>query len=269
MKSYYVAKTPTSGFMGRMSLKDIFTQISENKIRGDFFVTECTEYSYTDTIKRNDVHWEPVSQLVAGIRTCPKCKGPIEGEFDTCLNCAKIPVEVVNDNSTKPNQSNGNWWLAAILFPVVGFVFGYFFAIAAPHNESDWFGLAILARVFVGLLIGCVLSTIATLFSIIQRERFFGFALLAGIPSLIFVVNVCSYFPQAEKNTKQAEEHFHAHLKEVAKQHKQETEQEARAMWYREEFRTNSSLITNDAFWNAQTNQDRSVQAGLGSFDER
>jgi hypothetical protein len=163
----------------------------------------------------------------------------------------------------KTNQSNGKWWLAAILFPVVGFGFGYFFAITAPHNGDDWFGLAILARLFVGLLIGCVLSSIATLISVIKRERFFGIALLAGIPSLIFVVNICSQIPKAAKNAKQANEHFLAYQKQVAEQQKQEAEQEARVIYYREEFRTNSSLITNDDFWNAQTNQDRSVQAGL------
>ena len=163
----------------------------------------------------------------------------------------------------KPTQSNSKWWLAAILFPVAGFGVGYFFAITAPHNQSDWFGMAVLARLFIGLLIGCVLSSIATLISAIKRERFFGIALLAGIPSLIFVVNICSQIPKAAKSAKQANEHFLAYQKQVAEQEAQRAEQEAHVIYYREVFRTNSSLITSDDFWNAQTNQDRSVQAGL------
>lgn len=163
----------------------------------------------------------------------------------------------------KPNQSNGKWWLAAILFPVAGFGFGYFFAITAPHNQSDWFGMAVLARLFLGLLIGCVLSIIATFISAIKRERFFGIALLAGIPSLIFVDNICSHFPQAAKNAKQANEQFFSYQKQVAQQEAQRAEQEARAICYREEFRTNSSLITNDEFWSSPTNQNNEVVSGL------
>jgi hypothetical protein len=169
----------------------------------------------------------------------------------------------VNRNPMKPNQSNGKWWLAAILSPFVGFGFGYFFAITAPHNTDDWFGLAVLTRLFLGLLIGCVLSSVATIISSIKRERFFGIALLAGIPSLIFVVNVCSQIPKAAKNAKLANEHFLAYQKQVAEQQKQAVKQEVRVIYYREELRTNSSLITNDDFWNAQANQDRSVEAGL------
>jgi hypothetical protein len=65
----------------------------------------------------------------------------------------------------KPNQSNSKWWLAAILFPIMGFGIGYLFAINAPHNQSDWFGGAFFARLFLGLLIGCVLSIVATVIS--------------------------------------------------------------------------------------------------------
>jgi hypothetical protein len=161
----------------------------------------------------------------------------------------------------KPKQTNGKWWVAAILLPVIGFCVGYLRAINAPHNQSDWFGFSALVPIFLGLLIGCALSSIATIISVIKRERFFGIALLAGIPSLIFAVNFCSQIPQAVKNSKQANEHFLAHQKQV------ET-QEARILQYRDEFRTNPSIITSDNFWNAQTNQDRSAQDGLDRLIE-
>lgn len=161
----------------------------------------------------------------------------------------------------KPNQSNSKWWLVAILLPVIGFCGGYLRAINAPHNQSDWFGFSALVPIFLGLLIGCALSVIATIISAIKREKLFGIALLAGIPSLIFVVNFCSQIPQAVKNSKRANEHFLAYQKQVK-------EQEAQVLDYRDEFRANPSLITNDGFWNAQTNKDRSAQDGLDRLIE-
>jgi hypothetical protein len=162
----------------------------------------------------------------------------------------------------KPIQSNGKWWLAAILLPVFAVGVGWLGAASGPR------GLEALVPLFFGLLIGCVLSCIAATISIIQRERFCVIGLLPGIPSLIFVVNVCAAIPQAAKNSKQANEHFLAYQKQVSEQEAQVAKQEARAIYYREVFRTNSLLITSDDFWNAQTNQDRSVQAGLDRLIE-
>jgi hypothetical protein len=161
----------------------------------------------------------------------------------------------------KPNQTNSKWWLAAILLPVFAIIGGIFFAYGAPHNQSDWFGGAFLGRLFLGLLIGCVLSIVAAAISLAKRERFCVVALLAGIPSLIFVVNVCVAIPKAAKDAKRANEGFLAHQKQVE-------EQETRILNCRDEFRANPSLITSDDFWNAQTNQDRSAQDGLDRLIE-
>ena len=166
----------------------------------------------------------------------------------------------------KPNQSNSRWWLAAILLPVFGFGGGYFCVIAGPRNQ----GWGALAVIFLGLFSGCVLSIVTATISVAKREKLCGIALLAGIPSLIFVVKVCVEIPQAAKSSRLANEHFLAYQKQVAEQQKQETEQEARAIYYREEFRTNSSLITNDEFWSSQTNQNNEVVGGLTRlFDEK
>jgi hypothetical protein len=66
MKLYFVAKTPTSGFVGQLSLEEIASQLRANQITGDYAATESTGPSYAETIKRNDVQWESVSQLVSG-----------------------------------------------------------------------------------------------------------------------------------------------------------------------------------------------------------
>jgi hypothetical protein len=156
----------------------------------------------------------------------------------------------------KPKQSSSIWWLAAILLPVFGIFFGYIGALGAPHNQSDWFGGAFFARLFLGLLIGCVLSIVATVISLAKREKLCGVALLAGIPSLMLIVRVCVEIPKAAEGARKSQESFIAYQKQVA-------EQEARVLYCRDEFRTNTSLITNDDFWNAQTNHDRSAEDGL------
>jgi ABC-type transport system involved in multi-copper enzyme maturation permease subunit len=83
-----------------------------------------------------------------------------------------------SEGAMKPNQTNSKWWLAAILLPVFAFVGGIFFAYGAPHNQSDWFGGAFLGRIFLGLLIGCVLSCVAAVISVAKREKLCWIALL-------------------------------------------------------------------------------------------
>ena len=159
----------------------------------------------------------------------------------------------------KSNQSNSKWWLAAILLPVFGFGVGYFCLSVGPRNQ----GWGAFAVIFLGLFGGCVLSIFTAAISVAKREKLCGIALLAGIPSLLFVVKVCVEIPQAARNAKQSNEHFLAYQKQVAEQEKQVAEQEPRVIYYREQFRTNSSLITSDDFWNAQTNKDRVAIEGL------
>ena len=65
MKYYFVAKTPTSGFIGQRSIEDIVSQLNANEIKKDYVATESTGLSYAELVKRTDVQWEPVSQLVA------------------------------------------------------------------------------------------------------------------------------------------------------------------------------------------------------------
>ena len=65
MKKYFVAKTATSsGFIGRMSINDIATKLGEQKIRGDYIATEVNDWSYDQLLEKQDVQWEPVSQLL-------------------------------------------------------------------------------------------------------------------------------------------------------------------------------------------------------------
>jgi hypothetical protein len=78
---------------------------------------------------------------------------------------------------------------------------------------------------------------------------------------LIFVVKVCVEIPKAVEGARKSNERF------IADQ-KREQAKEARVKNYCAQFRTNSSLITSDDFWNGQTNQDWSAQYGLDRLIE-
>jgi ABC-type transport system involved in multi-copper enzyme maturation permease subunit len=91
----------------------------------------------------------------------------------------------------KTVQPNGKWWLAAVLLPVLAIVGGIFFAYGAPHNQSDWFGGAFFARLFLGLLIGCVLSIVATAVSVAKREKLCAIALRNCFDSGNPVIDIC------------------------------------------------------------------------------
>jgi hypothetical protein len=62
MKLYIVAKTPTSGYIGQMSIEDILAKLKANEISGDYVTTEFKD-SYVKLVKRTDVQWEPVAKL--------------------------------------------------------------------------------------------------------------------------------------------------------------------------------------------------------------
>lgn len=106
-----------------------------------------------------------------------------------------------------------------------------------------------------------MLSIVATVISVAKREKLCAIALLAGIPSLIFVVKVCVEIPKAVEGARKSNESFIAYQK-------REQAKEARVQNYCAQFRTNSSLITSDDFWNGQTNQDWSAQYGLDRLIE-
>lgn len=156
------------------------------------------------------------------------------------------------------------------MLPIFAIFFGYISASGAPHNQSDWFGGAFFARLFLGLLIGCVLSVVATVISMAKKERFFVVALIAGIPSLMLIIKVCVEIPKAAEAARKNQENFNAYQKQVAEQQKQEAERKARAIYYCEEFRANTSLITNDELWSSPTNQNNQIVYGLTLlFDDK
>ncbi len=67
MKLYVVAETPTSGYIGEMSIEDISLKLNANEINGDYVATEFSA-PYTELIKRKDVYWIKVSKLVTMLR---------------------------------------------------------------------------------------------------------------------------------------------------------------------------------------------------------
>jgi hypothetical protein len=129
----------------------------------------------------------------------------------------------------------------------------FFIATSGPRNQ----GWDALIPIFFGLLVGCVRSCLVSILSAIKRERFFGIALLAGIPSLIFIVKVCVAIPQGAKDAKRQNESIAAHYK-----HEEETI--AQIKKFSDEFSSTPSLITNDDFWQSQkSDRGKSAMYGL------
>jgi hypothetical protein len=95
MKLYFVARNSTSDFIGEMSLDDIVAKLRSNEFRGDYLVTESTGPSYLDMVKRTDVRWEYVSELVD--RTYPPA--PVNSKkhasSDALLNAVFILVAII------------------------------------------------------------------------------------------------------------------------------------------------------------------------------
>ena len=65
MKYYFVAKTPTSGFIGQLTIEDIAANLRSNQIREDYVATESTGHSYAQLMKTGGVRWVAISELLA------------------------------------------------------------------------------------------------------------------------------------------------------------------------------------------------------------
>ncbi len=85
MKRYLVAKTPTSGFISQLTIDEVIARLRANEIKGDYVATESTGPSFAELVKRTDVQWEPVSQLVARTHL-PETSAPQIAEAQTFPN---------------------------------------------------------------------------------------------------------------------------------------------------------------------------------------
>ena len=156
----------------------------------------------------------------------------------------------------KPNQSNGKWWLAAVLLPVLAVGIGFLGAATAPFNQNDWLGLRFVFPIFAGLFIGCLLCCVTAVISVLRKEQASGVAIFLAVPSLIFIiyVGVLAVHGRQAALQQKASEMIRG---------KKEKEQMDQIYSWRDKFRANPSLITNDVFWNAQTNRERLAERGL------
>ena len=69
MKSYYVAKTTTSGFIGTFTFDQIESLLKSEAIKPDYVATECSGPSFNQLVKSGVAIWLPVSQLHRPIDT--------------------------------------------------------------------------------------------------------------------------------------------------------------------------------------------------------
>ena len=76
------------------------------------------------------------------------------------------------------------WWLGAILAPPLTTAIGIVVGLASPQHDSDWIGVAFLIPFVVGLTLGCLVSVVCSMFSLLKKESRAALAMLFGIMSL-------------------------------------------------------------------------------------
>jgi hypothetical protein len=124
------------------------------------------------------------------------------------MNDLPPPFRVISDDRStekgKPHageasfESDGYWWLATILPPILGIVFGILKFLYVNRNNSlegmagfAWFGAAVL--VMLGFLGGSLLSFVFMVISIIKKEKHAGRAVIFSI--ILLLLNIMLFFP--------------------------------------------------------------------------
>jgi hypothetical protein len=80
------------------------------------------------------------------------------------------------------------WWLGAILAPPLTAAIGIVIGLASPEHDSDWMGVAFIIPFVGGLTLGCLVSVVCAVFSLLKKESRAALALLFGITSFWVLV---------------------------------------------------------------------------------
>src|ERR1700674_3757244 len=63
MKYYFVAKTPTSGFVGQFTIEEIAAGLRAKELKGDYVATASTGLPYAEFVKQSDISWLSISEI--------------------------------------------------------------------------------------------------------------------------------------------------------------------------------------------------------------
>jgi zinc transporter ZupT len=84
-------------------------------------------------------------------------------------------------------RSKTRWWLWAVLSPIVALLVGVITAMLLGQHQDDWLGMRAIAPVVFSLFAGCTLSCVFAIISLEKKEARSALALVAAIPSGLFV----------------------------------------------------------------------------------
>jgi hypothetical protein len=156
----------------------------------------------------------------------------------------------------KTDRSTGKWWLAALLIPFLSFGIGVVCGLSSRGSENDWLGGHIILPIAASILVGCIISVIATGVSFVRGERLSYLSLLVSIPAVI----VLGY-----GGVSYVKFHRAAKVQEAAQKQYWEAELETQKLRRQcmEELRKNPEVITDDGFWKSHDRMDKAYQYGL------
>lgn len=107
MKTYFVATTPTNGYVGRYGFEEIRSLVASGKIKIDYFVSVASERSYNDVVKDDTAQWLPVTDLLK--------LGPASEQFVAIEDVTRKPAIYPSPNP-RDIRSTWNWKLAFVVF---------------------------------------------------------------------------------------------------------------------------------------------------------
>lgn len=152
MKRYFVAKTPTSDFVGLLPIEDIVSLLKSSKITGDFVATEASGpaayLTYPQLAKRTDIQWEAVSQLLTHEVLPEPSASPAE-ESQGFSNVARYRDAYLVARAT-----------ASIGYAVknIGIGLGLVIVLGAVIAATQTQGIQIAAILFGGVLVAAVVG---------------------------------------------------------------------------------------------------------------
>ncbi len=139
MKSYYVAKSTTSGFIGTFTSDQIESSLKSGVIKPDYLATENSGLSYSQLVESGVAIWMPVSQLqsMAG-----ECVLRSEHQSPAGSRWPKLAIIVT--------------WTA--IGPFAGAIIGFYVSLAFIRSEANFMGVGSFVCAIFGAILGLPLG---------------------------------------------------------------------------------------------------------------
>lgn len=121
MKTYFVCKTPGSGFVGAYTVEQIQALLKTNEIKAEYVVTESIVPTFSQLMQMGGAQWMSVLDLLTGIEQqpppkkliqCPMCEKDVSPHATACPHCGH-PLKGKVEQAEQAKQTN--LWLRIIV----------------------------------------------------------------------------------------------------------------------------------------------------------